>query len=365
MWNRLLWILAAAPMALAAQVPYHKIESVIAAPQPGQALQIRVSGTWPNTCGPQFLPPIVDGPNIDLALRQTDSVCGDALTPYARVFDLAGIEPNFPQARDYRVRLWLRNVGVAQQLLAFRLIDVQSQGTRSVDPESGFWGADSAGEFQTSGSGIGFLIERQGGSIAMTTNAYSLSGGATWYLSAGPFSGSVYRGDLLRSIGGQPLWGTYRGPQGVEPIGLLDIEFLSDSEGILWFSKAFDEGILAPLELMPISVRRLNFAYDADGRGLQGSWTFTSTTFTSRVSPTVLELSYSASRSTASDAVLTDVARGAELLCSNDLARRDGAPRLCRLLFNGAEVARFDNNSLNRLSGKSGPDGVSLIRSNR
>jgi hypothetical protein len=362
MLTRLGLFFAFLPCALFAQVPYHKIESVATAPQPGQPLQLKVSGTWPNTCGPRFLPPSVEGGNIDLALQQTDSICGDALTPYSQIVDLSNIAPGFPMARDYRVRLWLRNVGVAQQLLAFRVIDVQASGTRSIDPEPGFWGADMAGEFQTSGTGIGFLLERQANSLAMTANTYQLSGGATWYLSAGPFIGSVYHGDLLRSVGGQPLWGTYRGPQGVDPAGLLTMEFLSDSEAILWFAKAFDEGILAPLDLMPISVRRLNFAYEPDGRGLAGAWSYTSSVFTSRVTPTVYEFVYVASRSTPASAVLADTARGAELLCNNDLARRDGPPRSCRLLINGSEVARFDNNSLNKLSGKGGPDNVALIR---
>ncbi len=365
MWNRLLLVLAFAPMGLCAQVPYHKIETMSAAPQPGQGLQLRVSGTWPNTCGPQFLPPSVDGANIDLALRQTDSVCGDALTPYSQIVDLSNIAAGFPAARDYRVRLWLRNVGVEQKLLAFRLVDVQASGTRSVDPEPGFWGADGAGEYQTSGSGIGFLFERQGASLAITANAYLASGAATWYLSAGPFSGSVYRGDVLRSVGGQPLWGIYRGPQGIEPTGLLDVEFLNDGQAVMWFGKAVDEGILAPLDLMPISIRRLNFAYESDGKGLQGAWSFSTTSFSAQTAPMVLDLVYSTARSTSSEAVLVDTARGAELICAIDLLRRDGPPRSCRLLVNGAELARFDNNSLSRLSGKGGVDNVSLLRLNR
>jgi hypothetical protein len=344
--RKLNWILLALsfPLSALAQTAVHRIETIPTNPAPGSAFQIRVSGQWPNTCAPEVMPVVVDGVNIDVSLRQRDQICGDAVTPYSMTVDPASaVGGGFPSASVFRVRL---------SLLAFRIVDATAS-TRDIRPEAGFWSPDTAGEFRTSGSGIGFMVERQGATLAMTTNAYTLGGQAAWYLSAGLVERSSFRAELLRSIGGQPLWGTYRGLQAVEPAGTVDIEFASNASAVIWFARPSGEGIFDQLDLMPISVRRMNFALAADGQALDGVWSLSAVDSNSSVDPETLHFAYRNDRSQSTEAVLTDDAKGFELRCTIDAERRDAPPSVCRLLAGGIDRARFDNNALTRLSGRS------------
>lgn len=354
-----LWLFA--PISAMAQASLHRIETIPADPQPGSAFQIKVSGTWPDTCAPELLPTFVSGNTIDVAVRaQAERICGAALTPYSIIVDPTRTTGFGQNARGiYRVRFSVKDAANQPTLLAFRLIDL-SPSTRSVQPESGFWTPDGAGEFRTSGSGIGFMVERQGKTLAMTTNAYTLGGQTAWYLSAGALEQSSFRADLLLSIGGQPLWGTYRGAQSVQPAGSVDVEFLSDATAVVWFARPSGEGILDPLDLMPISVRRMNFALASDGEALDGVWTLTATDPASRRDPETFRLVYRARRVAEDVAVLDDPAGGYQLRCGIDLERRDMAPALCTLSKGSTEVARLDNNALARLSGRDG-DGQSVL----
>jgi hypothetical protein len=352
-----------APMAAFAQSSLHTISTVPAQPRPGEAFQIKVTGSWPNTCPLALQPVAIEGGNIDVAVRQGDVICGDAVTPYSVSFNTAGVGPaGFPLDRDYRIRFSVRDAAGNPTLLAFRVADVARPDARTASPEAGFWAPDTAGEFPSSSMGSGFMLERQGGTLALTTNGYQLNGQATWFLSAGSLSGSVFHGDLLRSIGGQPIWGTYHGPQSVAPAGTLDIEFVNDSQAVMWFAKVADEGVLAPLELTPISARRMNFALANDGRALGGSWALTPVSRLTAPTSALIRLTFADDRSTPVEAVLVDAQQGYELRCSLDALRSDGPPRLCILSSGGAEIARFDNNALARLSGKRGNDAVSMVR---
>ncbi len=359
----LILALIAAPIMALAQTARPQIETIPAQTRPGVPFQIRVSGDWPNTCPPELLPVVIVDRTIDLGVRQLDQICGAAITPFSVTFDVAAVAgAGFPQSGVYRVRFSVKDELSRPRLLAFRVVDVRAAGAQSAQPEAGFWMPDDAGEFATSGSGVGFMVERQNNSLAVTTNAYAPSGPATWYLSAGALSGFTFRGELLRSVGGQPVWGTYRGPQWVEPIGALDIEFVSDAAAVAWFSRPSGEGALDPIELMPVSMRRLNFALAGEGKSLAGTWVYTAPTAVNEVAPALMQLSYRADRSSPGEAVLIDSNRGFELRCGVDLARKDGPPTRCLLLANGAERARFNNNSLSRLSGSSANENVVLVR---
>lgn len=358
------WTLALlAPATVLAQVSLHRIETLPANPSPGSAFQIRVSGDWPNTCVPEPLPVIVDGVNIDLSARQIDAICGEAITPYSLTFD-----PGTAQgvgtlaAGNYRVRFAVKDAANVATLLAFRIVDLSLPSARRVQPEAGFWAPDLAGEFQTPNGGIGMMIERQGSTLAMTTNAYAPGGQPAWYLSAGMLSTSSFRADLLQSIGGQPLWLTTRGPQSVLPAGSIEVEFGSDASAVVWFARASGDGLLDALDLMPISMRRMNFAFASDGELLAGTWLLSATANAALVQTTQIRFVYRADLSTAGEAVLVDAALGYELRCSIDAMRRDGPPTSCRLLVRGSEIARFDNNALSRLSGRRDGSDILLIR---
>mgnify|MGYP000470229600 CR=1 FL=1 len=351
------------PLAASAEVSRHSIQTVPAQPRPGEPFQIKVTGSWPNTCPLQMLPVTINGADIEVSVRQGDVICGDAVTPFVLVFDPAAVGGSgFPADRDYRVHFSARDAAGNRTLLALKVVDVGRVDARAAQPEAGFWTLDQAGEFQPGGSGIGFMIERQGNTLALTTNTYELNGQPTWYLSAGPFTGSVFQGDLLRSVGGQPLFGTYRGPQFVETVGTVQIEFLSDAQATLWFTQAADAGVLAPLEVTTISAQRMNFALPTEGRALAGTWTLTPTTILSGSQSQLVRLVYAADRSGPNEAVLVDTNAGYELRCSLDPQRRDGPPRLCILSSGGAEIGRFDNNALTRLSGKRSNESVVMVR---
>ena len=357
------WLLCLlAPISALAQVSSHRIETIPADPIPGSAFQIKVSGTWPDTCAPEVMPTFVSGNNIDVSVRmQTDLICGAALTPYTIIVDPTRAS-GFGQSTNgvYRVRFSVKDATNQPTLLAFRLIDLSPTSARGVQPEAGFWSPDSAGEFRPSNGGIGFMIERQGQTLALTTNTYTLGGQATWYLSAGTLGRAIFRADLLRSIGGQPLWGTFRGAQSVEPAGSVDIEFSSDAAAVVWYAQASGEGLLDPLELMPLSVRRMNFALAVDGQALDGVWTLTGVDPAGARKPETIRFVYRTHRVVEDEAVLDDPVSGYQLRCGIDLARRDAPPSVCTLSQGGSAVARLDNNSLARLSGRD-VDGQSVL----
>lgn len=357
------WLLALlAPMTALAQVPMHRIETIPADPVAGRTFQIKVTGTWPDTCTPETMPVFVSGNTIDVSIRaRAGQICGAAITPYSVIVDPTRAA-GFGQSPTgvYRVRFSVKDAINQPTLLAFRLIDLAPATSRRVQPESGFWAPDSAGEFRPSNGGIGFMMERQGQTLAVTTNAYNLGGQATWYLSAGTLGRMSFRADLLRSIGGQPLWGTYRGPQSVEPAGSVDIEFASDAAAVVWYARASGEGILDPLDLMPLSVRRMNFALPSDGEALAGVWTLTGTDPAGTQKPAVFRLVYRANRVIENEAVLDDPVNGYQLKCGIDPERRDAPPASCTLSKGGTELARLDNNSLARLSGRDS-DGQALL----
>lgn len=353
-------LLMCLPLQAAAQMFSHRIETIPAQPASGSAFQIRVSGSWPNTCAPEVMPVVVDGINIDVSVRQRDQICGDAITPYSVTVDPASVAPaSFPNSSVYRVRFSIKDAINQPKLLAFRTVDMTAADANTIQPEPGFWAPDTLGEFVTSGSGIGFMVERQGSTLAMTTNAYTLGGQAAWYLSAGSLVRSSFRGDLLRSIGGQPLWGTYRGPQSVEPAGSVDIEFSSNSTAVVWFTRPSGEGIFDELDVMPISVQRMNFALAADGRALAGVWALSAAEANSDIVARTIRFTYREDRIVANEAILVSDS-GYELRCQIDPERTEVAPKLCRLLLAGSDQAQFNNNALNRLAGLS-DDGQEIL----
>jgi hypothetical protein len=354
----ILWILLY-PLGAFAQLRHHEISVADPPARAGSSLPIRISGQWPNTCTPAVLPVQVSGNAIDIRMRRLDQICGEAVTPYSFVVDPAQSAGGLSDG-VYRVRLWLRSDGQPDVLLAFRLLDVRSDATRPVQPEAGFWAPDSAGEFATSGTGVGFMVERQAATLALTTNAYLQSGVSSWYLSAGALDLRTFRGDLLATAGGQALWSTYRDPDLIATVGVLEAEFLGAARANFYFIRAAGEGLLDPIEVMPISARRLNFALETDGRSLAGRWSLVPAA-DAALAPAVFELRYDAARSTATTAILT-AASGEELRCELDTSRRDGPPPRCILLAAGNEIARFEQNGLGRLSGRADTTPVLMLR---
>lgn len=357
-----------ASAALSAQdIPtlYHRVSTVPEAPQPGQNFLVRIQGTWPNACAFELLPLSVNGQDIQVTVRQTDAICADVLREYTLTVDPSTVAGSgFPAAGSYRVRFNLRLPDGGLRLLGFRSVPVQPNNARAIELETGFWNTDAAGPFQTSGMGVGFNMERQGNALFFITNMYEDGGRATWYLSAGNLVGNHFRSDLLQTFGGQPLFGSYRGPQGYRWAGQIEVEFEGPAEATLWYSKPAGEGILDGLSLQPISVRRFNFALGNTAQALTGRWVFTPSGSGSDLAPQFLNLVVDGAQSSSSSVLLRDSGSNATLRCALDTQRVDGPPKSCEYSRNGVVVARFSNNSLTQLDGNEANSarGTSLVR---
>lgn len=350
-------LLLALPMLALAGVPQHRIEVVDGAGGP----QLRVSGSWPDSCPRELLPVFVDGQTIDISVRSNEAICSQVVTAYAFNVDPRA-SSGFGRAPDglYRVRLMTRDGTSRSAVIGFRVADLTPTATRHAQPEAGFWTPDSAGEFRPANGGIGLMVETQGNTVALTTNAYELGGDPVWYLAAGSLDRSSMHADLLLSTGGQPVWGTSRIAQFVQPVGTLSVEFHSSGRATAWYARTTGEGLLDPLDLTPISLLRMNFALPPDGGALSGTWVLVGTDATSRSTPLALRLQFSAGRSDRDTAVLEDVDAGAELRCVVEAERREAAPQSCQLLRAGAPIAQFDNNAFTRLAGRAG-DGSAVV----
>lgn len=94
-------------------------------------------------------------------------------------------------------------------------------------PENGWW-------WNASESGRGFAIEVQGNQLFMTGFMYRSQGSPVWYLSQGPMIDDfTYQGTFTEFAGGQSLTGAYRGPQAMQTLGTVTVQFATTQAGRL------------------------------------------------------------------------------------------------------------------------------------
>lgn len=249
-----------------------RINSVPAQPAAGDRFELQISGTWPDGCGPRLDRVERTGFNIDVTIGNAPEgvFCTAALTPINQKIPVFSGSAT-AQAGTYRVRYYLQQPNTTtRRLLAFELISVD--GDSAAKPEAGYWAAESGGEFATSGSGVGFELERQKSQVFLAGNVYLDDGTPSWIIAAGPLSGSAAKGDLLRASGGQALFSSYRAPSQIDTMGRVQLEFKSSTTAVFWFSRASDEGLLGALELMPVSVNRFNFGFGPVAQSFAGRW---------------------------------------------------------------------------------------------
>jgi hypothetical protein len=256
-----------------------------------------------------------------------------------------------PRAGVYLVRVLAEQLpGGPRRLIAFRLVDVSAPGARHPSPEPGIWAAERGGRHDTSGTGVGFELDRQGGLLFLAANMYDGQGRPTWYMSAGSIQGAVMRGDYYLSAGGQALYDGYRAPTQVAAVGRLDVEFTSGSTATLWFSRP-GAGLLDPIDLMPISIHRFNFAYGAIPESLQGRWILVAEDERSAIPTRHVELS--PVRFGAFTLLgFQDLSKRVLVQCVMDPARPESLPGQCVLFVDDREVGRFDQVSYTRLRGQ-------------
>lgn len=270
-------LLAVSLSAHAAPVENHlpRITASPAAPSAGQAFGLEIKGTWPDGCGAGLKSVTSRGFDIVIVMqRPVGQICTDALVGYSLPINPFA-QGTSAQAGVYRVRYELTVPDQSSnRLLAFTLVPVTAVGQRALQPEAGYWVAEAGGEFSTSGSGVGFSIERQNTSVVALSNLYDEGGKPLWYFTSGPLNGNVARGDLLTVSGGQPLFSGYRPPDSMDPVGELLMEFTAPTTAVLWFSQPAGAGVIDELKLQPISVHRFNFAYSSVSEVFRGNFVY-------------------------------------------------------------------------------------------
>ncbi len=329
----------------------------------GETFTLMFAGTAPDGCGIAADAPVVSGDKITITVRQNrERICTQVLTPFRQPLTVfTGAER--AQAGVYKVfvnRLVISESGAESTLpLAFALVPVRKLGSTDIAPEPGNWNFELGGEFATSGSGVGFNIERQGESVVVQPSFYDDKGMPQWYFSSGKQEGNALSAQLYAVTGGQPLFGAYKAPAAIDPIGHVAMEFLSPSRATVWITQPSDEGLLSPLKIMPISISRFNYGYGARADAFVGDWILASEV---AAGTDTQQLNFKSGASGA-NTVLRFESGEFKLNCTVDLRTSRSLPSACVLLRGNLQVAVFDQVGHTRLRGKdSSGKALSLFR---
>ena len=329
----------------------------------GEIFTLMFAGTAPDGCGLAADVPVLSGDKITITVRQNrEQICTQVLTPFRQpltVFTGAARA----QAGVYKVTVNVLSVsgaGVESTTpLAFTLVPVRKLGSSDIAPEPGNWNFELGGEFATSGSGVGFNIERQGESVVVQPSFYDAKGNPQWYFSSGKQEGNALSAQLYAVTGGQPLFGAYKAPTAIDPIGNVAVEFLSPSRATVWITQPSDEGLISPLKIMPISISRFNYGYGSRAQAFVGDWILASEVV---AGTDTQQLSFKSAASNANTVVRFESGEF-KLNCTVDLRTSRSLPSACVLLRGNLQVAVFDQVGHTRLRGKdSSGKAVSLFR---
>lgn len=112
------------------------------------------------------------------------------------------------------------------------LATIDSGGTTSVTPESGWW-------WSSSESGRGYAIEVADGRLMLAAYMYRSDGTSVWYVANGPLTGSEFTGTLTEYQGGGTL-ATWRAATELGSVATVQIDFSSTTTAtIRWTGAAF------------------------------------------------------------------------------------------------------------------------------
>ena len=369
-------LLASAVAISAISTNAHAIEShlptVTAIPATvveGDTFSLLLIGTSPDGCGLARDSIKVSGDEITVVFIRAGGalgICTQALMPFSfpiTLFEAGAVA----KAGTYKIRIELapieRNSQTVNKLLAFALVPVTPMGKRPILPESGQWSFESGGPYATSGSGVGFNIERQDQTIVNISTLYGSEGNPEWYINSGKLVANTLHSELFSVTGGQSLFGAYKPVKEVQYSGNVHLEFNSPVHGTAWYTQPIDEGLLSGLKLMPISITRFNFGFGSgSGSGaaaLSTRWALVGEG-ASTIESKTLALTHAAN---ASNTVWNYVSGEFRLNCDLYTARPALLPKSCSLTKNGVNLAQFDQIGYSRMRGlDAAGQAVSLFR---
>jgi len=318
----------------------------------GEIFTLMFAGTAPDGCGLAADAPVISGDKITIIVRPNrDRICTQVLTPFRQPLPVFAGGAR-AQAGVYKVSvnvLEISATGVESTTpLAFTLVPVRKLGRADTIPEAGNWNFELGGAFSTSGSGVGFNIERQGESVVVQPSFYDEKGLPQWYFSSGKQEGNALSAQLYTVTGGQPLFGAYKAPAAVDPIGQILLEFLSPSRATVWITQPSDEGLISPLKIMPISISRFNYGYGARVDAFVGEWLLASEV---AAGSDTQQLNFKRASSSA-NTVVSFESGDFKLNCTVDLRALRSLPSACVLLRGNLQAAVFDQIGHTRLRGK-------------
>lgn len=301
-------------------------------------LALQVLGQWQSGCPPLLRDVQVSGRDITLVAQPDSRRCAGNPGSYRLSAELP------PSVRSsggvHRLRYLLQDDPVAApRLMAFELLVLEEQVP--VAPESGFWWGEAGGEFDHAGPGIGAQLERQGGMLAVTFTGYEIDGSPAWMFGAAALIDATTDVSLTRLQGGRGPFGGYRGPDQAETAGRLQIEWLSSSRAVFWFSRESARG----LELRPISMVRFDFGQQPGG-GWLGRW---AVEHGGTGDLQVIEFIHME----VSDAGFVLFGKGGESLsCVKSPARPSSPPDACELQFADGRIWTLEDVGLSQLRGR-------------
>ena len=332
-------------LLLAFTVPAEAFDSarINLVPTDAEQVYFEVSGTWPNTCPPQLLEVSAHGRELLLHATHETRGCHTTPTPYSFSSKALAREELMPEPGIHRVRLEINTPGQEPFLAGFTL--VQPEPAESVMAlETGFWWAEQGGEFGAA-PGLGLSVETQVGLITLSVMGYDEHGSSAWYFGAGELTNGIAHLDLGQFEGGAGPFTRYAAPETIHLSGTVDVETLSPSHAILWFSRVNAHS--GEISLRPLSIMRFSFAQEpADA--LLGRWLIAATKAGERDTRWV---DFVASETLRDGFILHDDSGNVSLRCDTPADRPGSPPSTCRMEDKDGDVVEFTDIALRRLAG--------------
>ncbi len=320
---------------------------------------VRVTGDWPDSCVPtteSARAELISGViTITNASRADD--CDDTISGFSVALAVSGMTTPAlkSQATDETMTVQFLQQGDNQsfaKLIAFdALMPTERKSARAqVLPESGIWWPQRGGEYDTSGPGIGFSIERQHDQLVTIINWYDNDGSPLWLLATGQVEQGIFRAELSSLEGGPGLFEDYTEATPVFDRTRLSIVFHGPATATAWISQPLTDKPGSEILLKPLSLVRFAFGYDSMNRFTQGRWLLVVQDEERKVESTVLDFRQSgAERNTIT---LRDRNLGYSMDCTINRQRSTTPASLCVLNESfHVPLATFTEVGLDRMVG--------------